>query len=264
MFSTRITLFAGGAVAKTAGLCLLSALCLTQTPAAAATAIFTNGTDFLTAVGNLPIFLNEFTNFGYLGWLAHPINANDNGIGYRITSQPPVELVAFDGAVSTYSTNDNIVVTFTTGNVTGAGGYFYTADQDATAISGTVTISLSDGTVTNVTSSSGQPAPFLGFLSDGPLLSSLTITNSSGDGFPALTHFYVVDPVPSPSIALAGTGRLLLSWPAGATGLLLEASPTGQGGTWTNVTFIPQTVANQVQTFVPVSSKTAFFRLKKL
>jgi len=117
VFSTRITRFARVAVAKAAY--FLLALGLLPNPALAATAVFTNETDFLTAIGNLPISLNEFTNFDYLGWLAHPIQANANGIDYQITSQPPLYLVAFDGAVSTFSTNDNIVVTFTSGNVTG-------------------------------------------------------------------------------------------------------------------------------------------------
>ena len=251
------------AVRAIGGLCLVLAVWLCPGPAGAATAVYTNEAAFLEAVGNLPIFLNELTNFGYQGWLAHPIKATSNGISYQIASEPPVHLVAFAGAVSTRSTNDGMIVSFTSENVTGTGGYFYAADADAAPVSGTVTMSLSDGTVTNVTSSAGQPPPFIGFLSDGPLLQFLTITNASGDAYPALAHFYAIDPVPSPSIASTGAGGLLISWSAASTGLVLEASEGVSGTVWTNVDLKPQTVSNQFQVALPISGRAGFFRLKK-
>ncbi|SRR6266567_1510481 len=68
-------------------------------PAVAATIVYTNEADFLSALGGLPMFLNEFANSDYFGWLAHPIQASANGISYSIVSQPPARLVGFDGVL---------------------------------------------------------------------------------------------------------------------------------------------------------------------
>jgi hypothetical protein len=249
-------------VAITGALCLL----LPFGPGsrlAAATTIYTNGADFVTAIGILPMSLNEFTNQDEVGWLAHPIHSSLNGISYSITTQPALRLVGFEGAFSARDTSDEIVATFTSGNVTGVGGYFYPADTNAAPISGSVTVSVSDGTVTNLTILAGAPLPFLGFLSDGPLFTSVTVTNTSGIGYPALAHFYVIDGIPSPTITLTGANGLLISWYAAPTGFVLQASSNPYALTWTNVEVKPQEINTQFQVSLPLSGPAGFFRLKK-
>jgi hypothetical protein len=243
---------------------LLFAVVAGATTASAATVIYTNEADFVAAVGLQPIILNEFTNSDDLGWLAHPIQANSNGISYYITSQPNLlQLVGFDGALSTTDTNYGIAVTFTSGNVTGVGGHFFAADSNGAPLSGVVTVSLSDGTVTNLVSPSGGPVPFVGFLTDGLPFSSLNISYVSGGGTPALAHFYVADGVPALSIALAARTNVLVSWYAAPTGFVLQAASRLQTTNWTTFSAKPQLVQTQFQMLVPISGPTEFFRLKK-
>jgi hypothetical protein len=244
-----------------AGLGLVFAAWIGSQPVEAATKVYTNESDFITAAGSLPIVLNEFTNSAYFGWLAHPIQTYTNGISYWIASQPPVRLVGFDGALSTHDTNDGILVMFTSTNIMGVGGYFYAADSSAVPISGSVTVSLNDGTVTDISSLSGSPASFVGFLSDGPALTTLTVTNTSGVGYPALSHFSLVSAIPTPSITPARS-NVLISWDA-AAGFVLQTSPIMEGASWSNVNLAPQLTNNRCQLFVPLSQRAAFFRVVK-
>ena len=246
-----------------AALSLLFALWLTPQPAQGATTVYTNETDFIAAIGSLPTVLNEFTNSTYFGWLAHPIQVYTNAIGYWIASQPPVRLVGFDGALSTHDTNDGILVTFTSSNVTGVGGYFYAADNNAAPVSGSVLVRLSDGTEATVASSAGAPPSFVGFLSDGPILTNLVITNVSATAYPALGHLYVVDGIPSPSITMLAPPNLLISWYAAPTGFVLQTSADLRGTSWTNVSSTPQLNNNQFQVVLPRSDRMGFFRLVK-
>jgi hypothetical protein len=228
-----------------------------------AVAIYTNETDFLTAISGLPTILNDFTNFGYTGWLGHDIQVSSNGISYYITSDPPLDIVAFQGGVSTIDVADTIVPLFTSSNVTGAGGYIYAvSDENGTLATGSLTVSLPGGVTTNVSSVQGAPPPFLGFLSDGPLLTSLNITNTSGN-YPALSHFYVAGGIPVPTILLTGANTMMLSWPAWATGFSVYACSRLSDDTWTNLNLTPQKVGNQFQVFVPVTGPAGFFRLAR-
>jgi hypothetical protein len=249
-------------IAAGVGLAVTCGVLTCARPLLASSTIYTNEADFVAAIGVQPVFLNEFTNFIFLGQQVHPIYATNNGISYTVTSDPPLDVTAFDGAVSTVDTNDQLVVTFNSGNVSGVGGYLYSADANAGVASGSVTISLDDGTVTNVSSTAGTPAPFIGLLSDS-LLNWMRLTNSDGTGWPALSHFYVVDGTPAVSIALTGTNALRLSWFAGPTGFVLQASSTVAGAGWTNADATPQLVGSSFQATVPVSGPAQFFRLQK-
>jgi hypothetical protein len=240
-------------------------ICATPPSVQAVTTIYTNETDFVAAAGVLPQFLNEFTNLTYLGWLAHPIQAASNGISYRIESAPPLYLYTYTGVVSTLDTTEAILVTFTSGNVTGAGGYFYAANgTNGAPTTGTVTVALDDGTVTNVASADNSTPLFIGFISDGPIYNSLTITNSSGGSYhPALSHFYVVAGIPSPAVTLTSSNYLNVSWYSAPTDLVLQSSATLQGAHWTNVPQAPQLTNNYFHLQVPISGPAGFFRLMK-
>jgi hypothetical protein len=229
----------------------------------AATTVYTNEADFVAAIGTLPAVLNEFTNSAYFGWLAHPIQVYTNAISYWIASQPPVRLVGFDGALSTHDTNDEILVTFTSSNVAGVGGYFYAADNNAAPVSGSVLVRLSDGTEATVASSTGAPPSFVGFLSDGPILTNLVVTDVSATAYPALSHLYVVEGIPSPSITLLAPPNLMISWYSATTGFVLQTCPDLNGNSWTNVNWTPQLTNNQFQVVLPRSDRMGFFRLVK-
>jgi len=248
----------------TRSLALACALLAGARPALGVTTVYTNETDFVTAVGALPTLLNEFTNFDSLGWLAHPVQVNSNGISYYITSQPNLlQLVAFDGALSTTDTNYGIAVSFTSGNVTGAGGYFYAADSNGAPVSGVVTVGLSDGTVTNVVSPPTGPAPFVGFLTGGPLLTSLSVSYVSGVGTPALAHFYAIEGIPPISISLVAQTNLLVSWYAEPTNYILQSASRLPATNWATISATPSLVRTQFQVLLPISGPAEFFRLKR-
>ncbi len=231
--------------------------------ASAAVTVYTNEAAFLSAAGLMPIYLNEFTNFEYQAWLAHDIHASSKGISYYIATTPPVHVVASPGAVSTVATNDQLVAAFTSGNVTGVGGYFYAADTNAAPLSGEVTVRLSDGTSTNVSSTIGATPLFTGFISDGPIFTSFTLTNSSGLGLPALSHFYVVDGIPAPAIMVTVTNTLVISWYSAPTGFVLQASSQPTGAAWTNLNLTPRLMGSEFQAVLPLDGGARFFRLAK-
>ena len=231
--------------------------------ARAATTVYTNEVDFLAATVGLPACLNEFTNLDYYGPLAHSIRISTNGIGFYLATAPRLHLTAFPGALSTVETNDQIVATFTSGNVTGVGGWFFSADTNAAPATGAVTLTLSSGDTATVASSAGNPAAFFGFVSDGPIFTSLSVTNSAGGGFPALGHVYVVDGIPAPVVKLNAGGGLLISWGAAPAGFGLQGASSVNGSGWTNVTQTPQTNGNEIEVTLPAAAGAGFFRLKK-
>jgi hypothetical protein len=228
----------------------------------AAVVLYANEADFLSAAGALPMLLNDFTNFGYVGELVHPVQVSGGGISYSLSSEPPLDLYAFNGAISTDYTNDQIVASFTSGNITGAGGYFYSSDDFAAPITGTVTVSLSDGTTTNIDTPKGGPLAFVGFLSDGPIFTSLTVTNVSASGYPTLTHFYVVDGIPTLLLRLTETNAAVVSWYSAPPGFILQTAPRPDGP-WTNVNTPPHLAGDYNQVTMPLTGPGGFFRLKK-
>ena len=235
---------------------------LAASPARAAVAVYTNEADFVAATTGLPGYLNEFTNFEYYGELAHAVRVATNGIAYSLTTLPPLSMISFPGVISTVDTNDQVLMTFTSGNVTAVGGWFFTADTNATPADGSVTLTLTNGPSFTVSSVAGQPAPFAGFVSDGPIFTSMTVSNSVGNGPPALSHLYVVDGIPSPSLLAAGN-NLVISWSSAPTGFVLQATADLKGGNWTNVSQVPQAAGDNLEVTLPASGAAAFFRLKK-
>jgi hypothetical protein len=230
---------------------------------AGAATVYTNEADFVAAINSFPVFLNEFTNFDYLGQLAHPLNACEGDICHSIYTQPPVHLVTFNGAVSTVKSNDEIVVLLTAGNVRAWGGWFFVADTNAAPSSGTVTVTLSDGTAVSSDSLSNATPPFLGFVSTGPVLTNLFVQYSGTNGRPAIAHFYAAIGVASVTTAVTATNTLLISWPAPGTGCVLQSCSDVSGTNWVDVNVIPQQVGGLMQVTVPISGSQRIFRLQK-
>jgi len=225
--------------------------------------VYTNETTFVAAIGAFPVFVNDFTNLGYLGQLVHPLTACQNGICYSIFSQPPLYLVAFDGALSTVETNDQIVVAFTTANVRAVGGDFFPADTNASPTSGSVSVTLNDGTTINIASQSNTVPTFLGLVSTGPLITNLVVQAKSPGAYPAMSHFYAAVGVPSLATSLMASNHLMFSWPATFPGCLLQSSPDLVGRNWTNVAVTPQQVGSSMEVVVPILGNKAFFRLRE-
>jgi PEP-CTERM motif len=118
--------------------------------------------------------------------------------------------------LSTNNAENAIVFTFTSGNVTAIGGYFFPTDFSGGLTSGAVSVTLSDGTVINLTSPG--IGTFTGYASSGTVLTSRIIDapDTAANQWSTVNDLYVgaesVGGVPEPATtALAGAGALLLA-----------------------------------------------------
>ena len=120
-----------------------------------------------------------------------------------------------DKVLSTNDAHDPLVFTFTSGNVTAVGGYFFPTGASGELLSGSTTLSLSDGTVYTLVN--GTPSTFVGFTTaSGVWITSLTVDALETPDFrwPTVNDLYVgqSDAVPEPATgALLVGGALLLA-----------------------------------------------------
>jgi hypothetical protein len=232
---------------------------------ACADSVYTNETDFLTAIGASQSFLNEFSDLTESEQFVHPINYSSNGIAYSITSLPPLYLLSITGAVSTVAPTDDILVMFTSGNVRAAGGWLYLVDSNAAPLPGSLSVTFSNGGPLILTASVGGPSPlpFTGFVSSGSLITSLTIHSATSGAYPALDHFYAAEGAPEMSVSRSQGGALTIAWPAPGTGYALQSNPQLTINHWTNVPAKPQQAGDQMEVQLPAASGQFFYRLRK-
>lgn len=239
----------------------LAAIPAGPAPAAAAS-LYTTEPSFVAAIGASQSYLNDLNDLTVQERFAHPLGYSANGFAYSIITNPQFHLVSLIGALTTADTNAEIDVSFTSGNVRAVGGWFYLTDSNGAPVSGSVTITLSDGTTAGVGVSSNAP-PFTGFVSSGPLITLLAVRSEAAGGYPTLDHFYVAEGIPALSVAPAETNRLVLSWPAPATGYVLESSPRLPAVAWTNVAPAPEQLGDRMRVVVPAPDAAGFYRLHK-
>jgi hypothetical protein len=232
----------------------------TGLPPAQGATVYTNEADFVQAIGALQSFLNNFDDLTASEWYVHPLIYSSNGLEYAITSIPYLYIFSLVGAVSTEQTNDIIEVSMTSTNVRMAGGWFYLTDTNGNPTAGTVTVALSDGT-TNVIASSTNAPVFRGYVSSGPILTNLAIQSDTAGGFPTLDHYYVAEGEPTFAAPVIATNTMILSWPAPATGYVLQSATNLLDTNWTAAPFVPQDVNDQWQVAVPLSGTSSFYRL---
>jgi hypothetical protein len=105
---------------------------------------------------------------------------------------------------------DLLTFSFTSGNVTAVGGYYFETNvsNEIQPGTGTVTLTFSDGSSFNL--SSVSPPLFFGYIADAPLTSLIVQGRSST--FVSVDNFYVGESVPEPATAvLLLAGALLLA-----------------------------------------------------
>jgi hypothetical protein len=122
-------------------------------------------------------------------------------------------------------------------------------------------VALNDGTTVDVSSSTGAPPSFVGFVTDGAAFTTLTVSNSAGSGYATMAHFYVASLAPTLAISLVDSKSAQLSWPAASTGYVLQATAVLPAISWTNVAQAPQAISNRFQVVVPATEPVRFFRL---
>lgn len=165
-----------------------------------------------TQVNDLPTFLGQVAPGYYLetfdgvstGTTADPLNFSSGGFTYDATVNIGNFFNVDSGggdvwlSVEVGSTQD-ITFTFTSGNVTAVGGYFFGTNLSGTPTGGNVSVQLNDGTVANLVGATD--ATFVGFVSNVPITS---ITMSTSD-YDAVNDLYVGSlVVPTPAAMPAG------------------------------------------------------------
>ncbi len=141
--------------------------------------------------------------------------------GFSYSANAPQDLwinTAIGNALSTNNAADAISFSFTSGNVTAVGGYFFPTNLSEQWINGSIVLNLSDGT--NYTLVDPGTQGFVGFItSGGVLITSLTVDapNIAANAWPTVDDFIVGAaaggevPEPSTFVLLAlGAGALLL------------------------------------------------------
>jgi hypothetical protein len=157
---------------------------------------YTSEAAFVAAI-NPTYYLEDFSSFTF----GNPLNGTQttwaapgaNGYGWTATttsSAPALGLYSNTSALSVNSANDGLVLNFTGSPVKAFGGIVANSDISGNLQAGTVTMTLSDATTSNITFATATSG-FLGWV--GPTaFTSVTITATSGvtNNWPQLDHAY--------------------------------------------------------------------------
>lgn len=200
--------------------CVAVAL-LAPAPAGAAT-LFTSEASFVGAI-QPGYYLEDFEGLpATYGPLPSPQSFSGGAQPYAYTVASTLNyadsalyvISPFTKALSVRYSYDDLVVDLTGANATAVGGFFYITDYNGIFASGTISLSLSDGSSATVSSPSDPLGLFRGFTTGGATyITSLTIhsVNTSGLEWPTMDRFYVgTAAVPEPQAAalLAGLGLI--------------------------------------------------------
>ncbi|WP_310428761.1 PEP-CTERM sorting domain-containing protein [Chamaesiphon sp. VAR_48_metabat_135_sub] len=146
--------------------------------ASAVTTTYTNSTTFLNNTSTT--YLETFDSLP-LRELNSPKAFSQSGFAYTVSA--PNRLWVGSGIgntgspfVGTQNPNDNLTISFTSGNVTAIGGNFFLNDTDDNLTTGIIKLTLDDGSFINLNSPTSAPVPFGGFTTDGSIITSLTIS----------------------------------------------------------------------------------------
>jgi hypothetical protein len=126
-------------------------------------------------------------------------------ISYDITA-PPANVGVFPDsgfkAIGNWNPGNDLVVTFTSGNVYSAGANFWLSDINGVRQAGSITVNFSDGTSAVVPSTTSGALGYLGLTSSVPL-TSMTIVAASPE-FLNFSNFSTAIPEPTTAAMLAG------------------------------------------------------------
>ena len=194
---------------------------LVATPTFAGVVVYTDQASFLaaTAPGS---YLETFDSlatgvgpasigFSDLGFSYTAVASFDFSFPFTIPLGDPNDVI-----LGTNFSDASITFSFTSGNVTAVGGYFFTTDFFGTPVATDLLVST-DQTLAQTLSPTLGALTFLGFTSDIPFISlTITSTDPGNDIFLVANDLIVGAAVPEPStLALAGTGGvfgLVIGW----------------------------------------------------
>jgi hypothetical protein len=182
-----------------------ASLVLLATSAPAASTIYTDPASFLAGVG--AYYHEDFSGLPD-GDNDAPLNFSQGGFSYVMNSigLGNDEFWVQNNRIQSMLDTQSILITFTSGNVFAVGGHMWAGDVSANPIASQLEITLSDGTVTALTSAS--TADFRGFISPVPL-TSIQLTAPGVGRYATLDHLYVAVPEPG-SLALLAVASLTM------------------------------------------------------
>jgi len=223
--------------------------------------LFDNEVTFTAALGGSLTRTNEL-NALEPGNVLHPVIWTHSGLACSIVSEPLLSLYALTNALSTETPSVRIVVRFTSNNVRAAGGLVYLTDVEGRPVAGALEVRVPGGPTIPVISSGG-PVPFTGVISRGPLLTNLTLVSLVTNAYVTLDHLVVAEGQPALHLTDRGEGSLMVSWPAPATGYVLDRRALPTGSPWTAVSGLAVRTNDCWQLSVPAPGEGALFRLRK-
>jgi hypothetical protein len=188
---------------------------LSPLPASAITLTYTDQASFLSNTSS-----TYLENFDSLTNNVNPQSFSQGGFSYSVSSDNGLFLSSGNTGsqnLSAYTDFVPLTINFTSNNVTAVGGKFFFTDSASDFTSGTVVLTLNDGTVLNLTSPTSSPTPFGGFTTDGSIITSLTFAAGGSNRFATIDDLYVgtsisATPVPFEFSPNLGIGILGAAW----------------------------------------------------
>ncbi len=182
---------------------MFSVVAVAALAGAASAAVYTNQATFVSQLAAGYSF-NPFNDV--VAGPSGPLSYSIGGFSYVVSTQPGSLSGLYNdpGVISTDNASDQILVTFTSGNVTAVGGNMWSTDILVQPVPSTVTITLSDGQIR--TFNSTLPTDFTGFTSGVTITSILIDAGNTATGGPAwatLDNLYVGRAIPAPGAAAA-------------------------------------------------------------
>ena len=148
----------------------------------------------------------------YNGYYENPLTGSAGGINWSATATGGLFC---DGLNGWFSTNNPVAATFTFApGVMSVGANIFGTDSSFNIVSAKITVTLADGS--SYIARSNGPADFVGFISSGAAISSLTMNGVATAGGPINTYvtannmYFGVTAIPAPgAAALLGLAALV-------------------------------------------------------
>ncbi len=207
---------------------------LASRPASASTAVYTDETDFVTALAGLGFntySLRDFDGATTPDPQPDPLVVSDNGFDYTVDTDPAGDLIVLNfgghgGLAPLRATSEDLVLTMSHGGYYAVGGHVWNSDWNSDFFPGPITGTVSDGTSFAVSSTSADS--FLGFISTDPIAWMRIASDHGVSSFATLNHIYVA----GMDIAKPSSSVNALTSPTGSTSIPVTwSADDGTGGT---------------------------------
>jgi len=150
-----------------------------------ATTVYDTLADFLDLIAD-GYYYENFASIGYgditdMSYAFGPVG------GYSFTTSCDGGLYSVDGAMSTNSAGDPLVIAIDGVPATAVAGDFFCTDLSGAPITEPITVTLNDGTAVTMT----YPTVFAGFISDEPITTITLTTDSTINAWVTVDNVYV-------------------------------------------------------------------------